>query len=118
MPENKMPHFVISVEGSTVSAEIYQGAPERFSTSAKCDLSLGEEVTEGEVKDTRTACAGEWTRCISRIRAHPYQMTIRNARDLQHGHQLAHKCRDDVIDTTWYSSSVLICAPYIACNAS
>ena len=117
--------FHILNENGIVTAEIHasQSLIElEQKADASCDINICHEITgteENLIKcDKDEGCVGEWTQCISTIRSHPYQMTIVNALSLEHGDKLAQKCRPDVIRTTYYSSSILICAPYLRCELS
>lgn len=109
--------FLVPPEQEPVSSETYQESLSTLESTIQCDPSVVEEIQTGEAKIEGYDCAGQWTQCISRIQSPPYQMNIQFASNAQHGHRLAQKCRDDVIDTTWFDRPVLICAPYVLCSA-
>lgn len=67
--------------------------------------------------ETISDCAGQDTRCIASLSSYPYQMNVENAVSSKDGYNRAIKCRNDVIEATFYSDYVLICAPYILCKA-
>lgn len=116
MNDSKLGNFGFADATTTTTAEITHapgGAPEP--SDGSCDLESMELIQHG--KEQLGTCAGEWTRCRARLSNYPFHMTVRNAQNSQHGYKLATKCRSDVIDATYYSNALLICAPYIACNA-
>jgi len=117
MSKEKELRFLALPEQEPINSMTYQGSPTSFESIDQCDLNLVGEVQTGETKVEGYDCAGEWTQCISRLSSFPYQMAVRYASSAQHGHMLAQKCRNDVIDTTWYDRPVLICAPYSFCTA-
>lgn len=60
-------------------------------------------------------CAGEWTRAIARIPEWPYQMTVVNATSPNDAWARARRCWPTVVETTFFSNPILICAPYKRC---
>jgi hypothetical protein len=67
--------------------------------------------------ETLADCAGELTHAIAVIRGAPYQMCVVNALNAADALRRAHLWRNDVMSATYYSSAILICAPYIRCTA-
>jgi hypothetical protein len=93
--------------------------PEGWTFRNPGKLKSACKIIEGDEDNLIVAedCAGQWTHCVAEIRAHPYQMNVENARSSQHGWELANQCRSDVIVAHYYSSPIVICAPYIRCCA-
>lgn len=94
------------------------GVVDQSGVSTPAYAQSSNEVSR-EDKDLEKAgeCAGEWTRAIATLANAPYQMNIVNATGWQDMLPRARKCRNDVTGANWYSSPVLICAPYIRCTA-
>jgi hypothetical protein len=106
-------HSVLKVGDQTVKISTTIAVSEGKSTT-----SDGKQIQkDSEGLDKILDCAGEWTHCVAQLSNAPYQMNVVNATNSNDGYNRALKCRSDTVKATYYSSALLICAPYIRCTA-
>lgn len=105
----------------TYTAANGQSAPTIATEHEQVPATITDPGTAHTMGETdKLSCAGEYTRCVAVINdpQHNNQMTVRNGgTSAPSCDALARRCRSDVGTTYFYSSPVLICAPYVACDA-